>query len=495
MKPPLLAVKNISKAFDGVQALDDVSLTIGSSEIHCLAGENGSGKSTLIKIMAGALEPDTGEVIIQDKTYRRLHPIEAIRAGIQIIYQDFSLFPNLTVAENIALNQQLAAGRRLIRWSEVNRIAKEALDKIGVKIDLRAIVETLPVADKQLIAISRALLNDAKLIVMDEPTTALTEKEVRALLTIIKRLQADGVSVLFVSHKLSEVLAVSEKITVLRNGKRVVHGDATEFDLDALTYHMTGRKLTPKPSARRVGEQANLLKVEGLHKDRHFADISFELYQGEILGITGLLGSGRTALALALFGLTPLDGGQIYLSGQPIRLLNAQDAIDHGFGYLPEDRLTEGLFLPQSIGNNVVISKIDALLGRFRLLDNAAITRDIQHWVERLRVVTPSPQLSVQSLSGGNQQRVVLARWLATNPKILILNGPTVGVDVGSKADIHQLIHGLAAEGIGILLISDDLPELLQTCDRLLVMKAGRIVETVTDLTMSESVLAQKLTS
>jgi len=433
-------------------------------------------------------------VIIQGKSYPRLHPIEAIRAGIQIIYQDFSLFPNLTVAENIALNQQLAARRRLVRWSEVNRIAQEALDKIGVRIDLRAIVETLPVADKQLIAISRALLHDAKLIVMDEPTTALTEKEVRALLAIIKRLQAEGVSVLFVSHKLSEVLEVSEKITVLRNGKRVVHGDATEFDLDTLTYHMTGRKLTPKPSAQRAREQASLLKVEGLRKDRHLADISFELHQGEILGITGLLGSGRTALALALFGLTPLDGGQIYVNGQPIRLRNAQDAIYHGFGYLPEDRLTEGLFLPQSIGHNVVVSKIDTLLRRFNLLDSAAIGHDMHHWVKRLRVVTPSPYLPVQSLSGGNQQRTVLARWLATHPKVLILNGPTVGVDVGSKADIHELIRSLAEQGIGILLISDDLPELLQTCDRLLVMKAGRIVETVTELTMSESALAQKLT-
>lgn len=493
---PLLEVKGVSKAFAGVQALDDVDLTIYPGEIHCLAGENGSGKSTLIKVVAGVLAPDQGEVVVNGKAYQRLQPIDAIREGIQIIYQDFSLFPNLTVAENLALNQLLAEGRRLVNWGEVDRIAQQALGRIGVDIPLRAPVETLPVADKQLIAISRALLQQAKLIIMDEPTTALTDREVRSLLAIIKRLQASGISVLFVSHKLNEVLEVSEQFTVLRNGRGVANGPAEEFDLDSLTFHMTGRKLpTERASGRADRGGRSLLRVEKLYKGGHFQDVSLEVMEGEILGVAGLLGSGRTALAMALFGLTPVDGGSIYLGGEEVMLKGVPDAVEHGFAYVPEDRLTEGLFLTKPIADNITVSKLDALKGSLGFLEGPDVRREAQRWVDELQVVTPSVHAPVQSLSGGNQQRVVLARWLATQPKLLILNGPTVGVDVGSKADIHAIVRDLAHQGIGALVISDDLAELLHLCDRLVVMKEGRIVETVTDLSMTESELARRLAS
>lgn len=493
---PLLEVKGVSKAFAGVQALDDVDLTIYPGEIHCLAGENGSGKSTLIKVVAGVLAPDQGEVVVNGKAYQRLQPIDAIREGIQIIYQDFSLFPNMTVAENLALNQLLAEGRRLVNWGEVDRIAQQALGRIGVDIPLRAPVETLPVADKQLIAISRALLQQAKLIIMDEPTTALTDREVRSLLAIIKRLQASGISVLFVSHKLNEVLEVSEQFTVLRNGRGVANGPAEEFDLDSLTFHMTGRKLpTERASGRADRGGRSLLRVEKLYKGGHFQDVSLEVMEGEILGVAGLLGSGRTALAMALFGLTPVDGGSIYLGGEEVMLKGVPDAVEHGFAYVPEDRLTEGLFLTKPIADNITVSKLDALKGSLGFLEGPDVRREAQRWVDELQVVTPSVHAPVQSLSGGNQQRVVLARWLATQPKLLILNGPTVGVDVGSKADIHAIVRDLAHQGIGALVISDDLAELLHLCDRLVVMKEGRIVETVTDLSMTESELARRLAS
>lgn len=493
---PLLEVKGVSKAFAGVQALDDVDLTIYPGEIHCLAGENGSGKSTLIKVVAGVLAPDQGEVVVNGKAYQRLQPIDAIREGIQIIYQDFSLFPNMTVAENLALNQLLAEGRRLVNWGEVDRIAQQALGRIGVDIPLRAPVETLPVADKQLIAISRALLQQAKLIIMDEPTTALTDREVRSLLAIIKRLQASGISVLFVSHKLNEVLEVSEQFTVLRNGRRVANGPAEEFNLDSLTFHMTGRKLpTERASGRADRGGRSLLRVEKLYKRGHFQDVSLEVMEGEILGVAGLLGSGRTALAMALFGLTPVDGGSIYLGGEEVMLKGVPDAVEHGFAYVPEDRLTEGLFLTKPIADNITVSKLDALKGSLGFLEGPDVRREAQRWVDELQVVTPSVHAPVQSLSGGNQQRVVLARWLATQPKLLILNGPTVGVDVGSKADIHAIVRDLAHQGIGALVISDDLAELLHLCDRLVVMKEGRIVETVTDLSMTESELARRLAS
>lgn len=492
----LVRLESISKSFAGVRALADVSLSIGRGEIHCLAGENGSGKSTLIKILAGALAPDRGEVVIGGKPYRRLHPIDAIREGIQIIYQDFSLFPNLTVAENIALNRQLAEGRRLVSWREVREIAQAAVDKLGVKLELDARVESLPVADKQLVAIARALLHDARLIVMDEPTTALTEKEVRSLLGIIKRLQRDGVAILFVSHKLNEVFEVSETITILRNGHRVAGGAATSFDWESLAFHMTGRQLNAKTPPRQLGASGeSLLSVSGLSKRGHFEDVSFDLRRGEVLAVAGLLGSGRTALAMALFGLTPVDAGSVRIEGRGVKLRSVQDAVAHGIGYVPEDRLSEGLFLPQSIGNNIVVGKFDGLLGRFGLLSAAKMARETEAWVKRLNVVTPSPHLPVQSLSGGNQQRVVLARWLATSPNILILNGPTVGVDIGSKADIHGIIGTLVGQGMGVLIISDDIPELMHTCHRLLIMKAGRITGEYERAAITENELALKLAS
>ncbi|MEM7739045.1 MAG: sugar ABC transporter ATP-binding protein [Deinococcota bacterium] len=491
---PLLRVQNISKSFAGVQALDDVSLEIGRGEIHCLAGSNGSGKSTLIKIIAGAQPPDSGEIVFSGTSYPRLSPIDAIREGVQVIYQDFALFPNLTVAENIAFNDNLAKGARFVNYRGMRKLAQQALDKIGVSLNLTARVEDLAVVDKQLIAISRALLADAKLIIMDEPTTALTEREVRALLDVIKRLQADGVSVVFVSHKLNEVLEVSEKLTILRNGQKVASGNVSEFDWRRIALEMTGRELHEQREQLAEPQNEVLLEADSLSLAGRFQDVSFQLRAGEVVGVAGLLGSGRTALATSLFGLTPADAGTIRVSGQAVTLDNPTKAMDVGLGYVPEDRLTEGLFLQQSIGRNIVTSKLpDLSSGGF--LKSADVKREQHHWVDALSIATPSPELPVQSLSGGNQQRVVLARWLATNPKILVLVGPTVGVDVGSKADIHAIITDLAAKGMGVLIVSDDIPELLNTCHRILVMRAGRVTDDLAAEGLSEDDLARKLTS
>lgn len=493
---PLLQVKGVSKAFAGVQALEDVDMTIFPGEIHCLAGENGSGKSTLIKVIGGVLAPDNGELIVGGRTHQRLQPIDAIRGGIQIIYQDLSLFPNLTVAENLALNQLLAEKRRLVNWRQVRQIAKAALERVGVDIPLNALVENLPVADKQLIAIARALLNQAKLIIMDEPTTALTDKEVQSLLGIIRRLQADGISVLFVSHKLNEVLEVSEQFTVLRNGREVASGPADQFDLDSLTFHMTGRELSEKRAPEgSVADARQLLDVRDLSKRGHFQNVTLSVHGGEVVGVAGLLGSGRTALAMALFGLTPFDSGSVQLEGEELTLRDVPEAVAQGMAYVPEDRLTEGLFLSKPVSDNITVTRLDALSKGPGFLDSAALRREANQWVDELQIVAPSIHAPVQSLSGGNQQRVVLARWLATNPKLLILNGPTVGVDVGSKADIHGIVRGLTRKGVGALVISDDLGELLHLCDRLLIMKEGKIVDTITDPSMTEAELARRLTS
>lgn len=479
MAEEILRVEHVSKRFGGVVALDDVSLSIHHSETCCLVGENGSGKSTMIKIISGVYTPDEGDIYINGHHYKRLTPIESIHEGIQVIYQDFSLFPNLTVAENIAINEQLATGKQLVNWREINRIAKEGLAKINVSLPLDATVDTLSTADRQLIAITKALLANARIIIMDEPTTTLTQKEVVSLFELIDDLKTHRISTLFVSHKLNEVTEIADRTVILRNGKKVMDQDAKELDAKTMEFHMTGRKIdTSSITFSQVEESTTpLLRVKNLNLAHGFFDISFELKQNEVLGITGLLGSGRTELALSLFGELPAESGKIFIEGKDVEIKSPKDAVRHGIGYVPDDRIREGLFLDHSINNNVVVGVIDRLVNKIRFINNREKFAESDRWIKQLDIRTPSGQLPAKSLSGGNQQRVVLAKWLASNPKVLILNGPTVGVDVGSKAEIHELIRTLAKQGIGILLISDDIPELIQTCHRILLMRSGNIVE------------------
>jgi simple sugar transport system ATP-binding protein len=478
MTDEFLRLSHITKTFAGVRALQDVSVSIGKGEICCLVGENGSGKSTLIKIIAGMHAPDSGEVVIGGRAYASLRPIDAIREGIEVIYQDFSLFPNLTVAENLALNEEISNNQWFVSWREVTRIARQALSRISIHLDLNRPVGGLSVADRQLVAIARALLKNARLIIMDEPTSALTQTEIRVLFSVIQSLKADGIAVLFVSHKLDEVQEIAERTLILRNGIKVVDAEAKTLDRSSMVRHMVGHDIPP--GTARGGREAGapvVLKVDRLSCGRYFSGVSLELRAGEILGITGLRGSGRSSLALSLFGMLPADSGTIAVDGQPARLGSVQDALACGIGYLPEDRLNEGLFTRQSIGKNLVVRVIDSLVTKVPLVDGSAVEAVIAEWLERLKIRTPSPDLPVTSLSGGNQQRVVLARWLAARPKILILNGPTIGVDVGSKAEIHEIIRDLAARGMGLIVISDDVPELLQIAHRVLLMKKGRVIE------------------
>ncbi len=492
-----LQLRNISKRFAGVQALRDVSLSIEEGETVCLVGENGSGKSTLIKVIAGVYAPDSGELVLDGALYKRLLPIDSIRHGIQMIYQDLSLFPNLTVAENIALNWQISRNRRWVRRREVDRVARQALENINTKLDLNEQVGNLPVADRQLVAISRALLSDARLIVMDEPTAALTQKEIRSLFHVIENLKRGSIATLFVSHKLDEVREIADRVIVLRNGGKVLDEIALGMDCRIIVEAVTGRSTEQLPPA--VDSSAPnapvLLEVERLSSHRCFSGISFELRTGEILGITGLLGSGRTALALSLFGLLPADSGRIRIDGKPVEIRGVRDALENDVAYIPEDRLREGLFLDQAIGSNIVAGVIDGLHGRFGLIDAKLQQEMIRDWMQRLDIRSPSADLPAFSLSGGNQQRVVLARWLARNPRILILNGPTVGVDVGAKAAIHGMIRDLARRGMGVLVISDDIPELMELCGRILVMKNGRVHDEFRTRETSESALNEALVS
>ncbi|MDR1898878.1 MAG: sugar ABC transporter ATP-binding protein [Treponema sp.] len=476
MSDHILRAENIKKSFGGVEALRGVSLEVGSGEIHCLAGENGCGKSTLIKIISGFYEADEGTIEINGQRFSRLNPPEAIALGVQVIYQDFSLFPNLTVMENLALNMELMDKRWLVNYRRMRGIATEAMGKIGFTVDLEERVENLSIAEKQLIAICRALLYDAKIIIMDEPTTALTRKEVRSLFSVIKNLQSQGIAILFVSHKLDEVFEISERFTILRNGMNVSTGKTGELDNKKFAYHMTGRNFSEESYTPASLSAAPVLDVSGLSLRGNYQDVSFRLYGGEILGITGLLGSGRAELVQTLFGVSRPDSGAIAVRGRPVKIRRVRDAINLGIGYVPADRLTEGLFLSQSIGRNMVVSGLARLSGRAGFLFRDRIHREIESWISELAIAANDYEREVKTLSGGNQQKVVLARWLANDLKLLILNGPTVGVDIGSKYDIHGLLRNLAARGLGIIVISDDLPELMACCNRIIVMREGRIV-------------------
>jgi simple sugar transport system ATP-binding protein len=494
MAETFLSVRGISKSFAGVQALENVDLSIHRGEVACLVGENGSGKSTFIKIICGVYAPDQGEIIINNRRYPRLRPIDSIREGIQVIFQDFSLFPNLTVAENIALNQQLARGKRLVNWREVRAIARNALERIEIDLPLDALVGEMSVANKQLIAISRAMLQNAQLIVMDEPTTALTRREVDVLYRVVQGLQEQGVAVLFVSHKLNEVQALAQRVIIFRNGSKVMDTDASQLTQAQIVQAMTGHDVEDsRYEFTPAGGSTPLLRLSGLTRTGSFSDISFEMQTGEIVGITGLLGSGRTELALALFGVQPADSGTIEIDGTPVTIHSIQDATRHGIGYVPEDRLTEGLFLEQSIGNNIIVRTLRGLLNRVGLLDAVKQHRAVHTWVDQLRIKTSDPLLPVKSLSGGNQQRVVIAKWLASLPRLLILNGPTVGVDIGSKAEIHAIIKALARQNMVIIVISDDIPELFQVCNRIILLQRGRIARQFHTRDITEDELADHL--
>lgn len=491
----LIKLKGISKSFAGVRALQNIDMEIKAGEIRCLAGENGGGKSTLIKIISGFYQPDEGTIEIDGKEYKSLTPKQAIELGIQVIYQDFSVFPNLTVAENIALSAERLNNSRIINWKRVRRRAQEALDNIGIEMDLDSLVEDLPVAGKQLVAICRSLLQNARLLIMDEPTTALTANEVSSLFRVVHDLRARGISIIFVSHKLEEVYEIAEQLTILRNGKKVIEGPIKDFDREKFIYHMTGRAIeNVKFVPDKIGEKP-LLDVQNIGIKDLFKNISFQLYPGEILGITGLLGSGRNELAKALFNLERITEGKIIVDGKELKPGTVTDAIKEGIAYVPEDRLTEGLFMPQSIAKNMISAVIDRRLDKRGFIDREQVKNGSEQWVKELKVVTPSTVLPVQALSGGNQQKVVLAKWLATDPKILILNSPTVGIDVGAKADIYEFTRKLAAEGIGIIIISDNLPEVMDNCNRILVMKKGLLVGEVDAREVDEEKIAELLAS
>jgi rhamnose transport system ATP-binding protein len=477
MPQPLLAATSIRKSFAGVRALKGVTFELKAGEVHALVGENGAGKSTLIKIMTGAERADGGTLSVDGAAVdlAQLTPSAAHALGIAVIYQQPALFPDLSVTENIALSLESTAGWRPIQWRRRRERARQLLERAGATFSPDRIAGTLSMPEQQLVEIARAIGADARVILMDEPTASLTDREVVRLFEVIGSLRGNGAGIIYISHRLDEVFGIADRITVLRDGETIVSDVPGALTRSKVVHLMAGRELDAVFPKRELTPGAVALEVQhlscaaaGLH------DISFSVRRGEVLGIAGLVGSGRTELAEVLFGLRRADEGTVHLKGARVTISSPADAIRHGLAYVPEDRRRHGVVGDMPLIANTSLAVLDSV-SRRGLLDEKAERELADRFVEELQIKTASVDVPVRTLSGGNQQKVALARWLATNPDVLILDEPTQGVDVGAKAEIHAVMQAMTERGMAILMISSELPEILGMSDRIVVMRQGRI--------------------
>ena len=470
----VLTLRGIRKAYPGVVALDGVDLELRAGEVHVLLGENGAGKSTLMKIISGAVARDAGEVLLDGAPVEIRGPRHAQALGLGIIYQEFNLIPHLTAGENIFLGREPRLIAGVIDQGALLRAAQKILDELGVAIDARSVVSRLSVAQQQMVEVAKALSLNARVLMMDEPTSALTEQEIRELFATIARLKARGVALVYISHRMEELVVIGDRVTVLRDGRHVGTRSIGETTMAELVRLMVGRDLKdqfPKQAAP-VGDEA--LRVAGLRRNGVLHDINFTLRQGEVVGLAGLMGSGRTELARAVFGADPIDGGRIFVGGRERQIGSPRAAIGLGLGFLTEDRKHQGLVLGLSVQENTCLPSVGAF-SRFGVMQVEQESAATAARIAELRIKTPGPHQRVVTLSGGNQQKVVLGKWLTTEADVFIFDEPTRGIDVGAKVEIYQLINQLAARGAAILMISSELPEILGMSDRILVMHAGRI--------------------
>ena len=473
---PLLEVRDIEKTFPGVRALSGVSFEVRAGEVHALLGENGAGKSTLIKIISGVYEPDGGSILIGGRETRFSSPEDAKRAGVATIYQELLLFPELTVAENIFLGHAPRAGMGRIDWRAMRARAEALLASLEID-DLAAnqVVGALSVGNRQRVEILRALSHDARILIMDEPTAALTESDVTRLFDIVRRLRARGVGIVYISHRLDEIFAIGDRVTVLRDGAYVGARNVADTNASELVQMMVGRRIDNLFPKTTVPIGAPVLEARDIVRHPMTKSVSLTVRAGEIVGLAGLVGSGRSELAQTLFGITPAESGEIRLMGEGVTIRSAESARSKGIAYVPEDRGVQGLVRPMSVLHNFSLAALGAL-SRAGFIDRGAERRMAEEGVQRFRVKTSSVEEIAGRLSGGNQQKIVLGKWLANNPKLLILDEPTRGIDVGAKAEIHRLMSELAGAGVAILMISSELPEVLGMSDRVLVMREGRFV-------------------
>jgi ABC-type sugar transport system ATPase subunit len=474
MTEPLLRLAGISKGFPGVQALNDVRLDLFAGEVHALMGENGAGKSTLIKILCGVQPPDSGEIILDGKPVSIGSPVEAHHLGISPVHQELHLEPYLSVAENIYLGRQPTNRFGLIDRRRMHAEAEGILEELGVSLDPKAIVGRLSIAERQVVAIARVVSTRARIMIFDEPTSSLTRRESELLLAMISRLRDQGVGVIYVSHRMEEIFDLCDRVTVFRDGKYVATRQVSETSLNELVHMIVGRNIASLAPRAATGPGPVVLDVRALSKRGLLKEISFSLRRGEILGLAGLVGAGRTELARTIFGDIHADSGEIFIDGVAVQNRSPRQAIAAGIGLVPEDRKEQGLVLDLTVMSNIGMPLLDTLT-RFGVVSNRRERQLAQRYVKDLAIRTPSVDQKVMYLSGGNQQRVVISKWLATQPKILIVDEPTRGVDIGAKSELHALLRELAAGGMAILMISSDMPEILAISDRILVMHQGRI--------------------
>jgi ribose transport system ATP-binding protein len=471
---PVLEMRHIRKTFPGVVALDDVDFELRRGEVHILLGENGAGKSTLMKILSGAYQKSAGQIILDGAEVEIKNPKHAQTLGISTIYQEFNLIPQLSVGENILLGREPQRLPGLIDQRAVFQTAARALSDLGLTLDPRKLVKELRVAEQQMVEVAKALSLDARIMIMDEPTAALTEHEIGELFTTIRQLKDQGVSIVYISHRMEELFEIGDRVTVLRDGRSVGTYDVRGMSKSELIRLMVNRELTELFPKERAARGPEVLRLEGLSTEDGLKDISFSLHKGEVLGIAGLLGAGRTELARAIFGLDTITGGTIYINGVPRRIGSPRAAINSGIGFLTEDRKSQGLVLPLSVKENLCLSSVDRF-SRWGIVDTDEEQQAASLYVKELRIKTPSLDQKVVFLSGGNQQKVVLSKWLCCESKVFIFDEPTRGVDVGAKAEIYQLMNRLTASGVAIIMISSEMLEVLGMSDRILVMRGGRI--------------------
>jgi rhamnose transport system ATP-binding protein len=471
-------MRHVSKRFDATQALDDVALTLYPGEIHALLGENGAGKSTLIKIMTGIHSPDTGELLLDGKPLSIASPIEAQAYGIAAIYQEPMVFPDLNVAENIFITHRDTGA--VMRWGKLYHDAEAILAQLDVKLDVRAQARGLTLAAQQTVEIAKAISLNVRVLIMDEPTASLSAHESAQLFKLMRTLRSQGVAILFISHRMEEVFALADRVTVFRDGKLVSSKAARDVTPDGAIRDMVGRKVE-EFFAKRTAERGDLLlSARGLGRANTFSNVSFDVHRGEVLGFAGLIGARRTDVGLALFGIAPADTGELVFAGKPVQIRSPEQALKLGIAYVTEDRRQLGLSLPMSIVANVTLPMLRSYLTALGLIRRGAEVATAEQYRQRLAIRAPSVQIEAGKLSGGNQQKVMLSKWLNTKPQLLILDEPTRGIDVGAKAEVHQIINELAEQGMGIILISSDLPEVLAMSDRIVVMREGRQMGTFT---------------
>jgi rhamnose transport system ATP-binding protein len=471
-KEPVLQMRHISKRFDTTQALDDVSLDLYPGEIHALMGENGAGKSTLIKIMTGVYHPDDGEMLLDGKPIRVANSVDAQAYGIAAIYQEPMVYPDLNVAENIFVSHRSQGV--MVNWRKMYDDAEKILAKLDVKLDVRMPARGLTLAAQQTIEIAKAISLNVRVLIMDEPTASLSAHEAEQLFKLARSLRKQGVSILYISHRMEEVFEIADRVTVFRDGRRISSLPREEVTKERVIREMVGRKIEDFFAKTKEQRGEQLMSVRDLTKANIFSGINFEVFRGEVLGFAGLIGSRRTDVGLALFGVEPADSGEIILQGKVEKIRSPEQALRLGVAYITEDRRQIGLTMPMSISSNISLPVLRKYLSRLGLIQTREEDATANHYKERLSIRTPSIHYAVGMLSGGNQQKVMLSKWLNTQPQLLIFDEPTRGIDVGAKAEVHRIINELASQGLGLILISSDMPEVLAMSDRILVMREGR---------------------